>query len=1696
MASEENVKLTLARLTHDLRPTETTSAQDLLKARKDVALAILDGQYQFTSPSHHTTIGSIASLSHSQGAQYDAAIPSDEAVRAQRVVRRTLGLPLQALRQRDHEAIELADFKPARTHGPFFDLLDRLVFIDVFVPTGGRSFFFSPSSSRNHPTMYLMAPMTPTAGFEQNIGAGTVWLQAQLFMETTEVLDEDMYFGLAIESGTFAVPPLPGNPRSINLKLDTQAASSKAFSVSPVTGVHLFYRFIGGRLKAEITLSGSKTCTILGAPFVLEGTTPLSVSLSHGRIWFNLPAGLQTFEPSNATSSLLAFQGSSPIRASAWCQTLHRLPSLNPELLGASVYQVSSAGAYGFLLKDGNLRFQVGEDFDPFILHDHAVFVDPELLVISGSGGNQPTKPRRINILAPDSSTNRSMGSISIFSSSVGGQQNFEPYLYMANLNQSETWTTSNSVSVSLDQPRTVNDERVPIELQSWGDGPDTKVTWCRELASDRLILNVTGGNVLNMRSPVSCSYALKNLLIHARRPDTADLSSVYSHGSLLQGAVTLSSSIEYTLPFLPDPYATNVELESILGHEHRNFGNLLFAQKWSGSKPLDADIVLLSEQPLPAQTIPRENDRLFADPKDGKTRDLFDLSIIAPEEFGNTALLPDFWVQQLPSNPSAQISSTRLIVSHPPTLLDLSSNSSQFGITFRTAQDLRGRSRVIQAEFSVSKYMLETTEANLRMMCLPATHWEPVLPATAQPPSVFKEDPKLFVYPYSGPSTQIAMQPPPQEFRLVPVAPDIALDHLVERYNDAANLSVLTRLTLPFGMVAIAEMSSEVRLLETAPTMQKVEFSTVTGIDRNSTAEMPMLRPVHHLWYKPGHKLRRLLPPLGPIIVPQPPRRLVASEDPSFDGIARVLTMGVGPPRIGPDGPDRAEIIDPATNAFNAYMGGQGQVKGRVPLNRFDISGFGASIFSDWNRVLGPSDSDQEEVTKVIINVLLGRTSRELIKLQRVTVPFAFTVSKTIEIKRLNSGRVVRVEGDWHAMSEGKYFYKNPDLITHPGVVLGVTSIRNIRDVSPTQTVPGLPNVEMRMIKFDADVMVMDGNKVRSISGLDLDGSVVSDIPSAPAYMTMLSQMSLGGQIDAVIEIGPSGQKTRLTSITVKAAKDPTTNQDIAVVAAHGVPMFTGSGQWSFASTHTRDNHEEPQPVDSSRGVPLVKVGRHDLQNLLTSASPYMFRDPADLLSVAPDVVYNIVHGALSHRVLFASPEIPFAATAKKGFEVAGVMVADSLALAKAKSIFPTLSTCLPIVPVDGLGNEFGVKQLLEVVPDLGYKFEVPKLPLKDLERVLKDESGVKVVAQTIQEATTFLDSAKETAEDHFENIKKLGADVQAATSSIGMTIDTVSNISKMDVTNIHVVTQTVNDVTKEFKNASRVIGTLSSDAQKYAKMLGVELPGGPDAPDLPQVPESVKHVFGSALEQVQKVLSFLEHLKFLPHFKVSMTNEWAMVMSTAMNKKDLIAKIPPPTDVAVAKVIESFDLLISATVGIAEFLFKMHVGTSIKIPTGVGPIVAIGSGKFDVALGSTGGLQVKLDLGFGIGVDFSVGPFHASANYTQSQTILFQQGVFGLGITAVLRAHVDLVIASADLYLEAKLLVVGGQCAREIHDSEHPDNGNEQTTIWAYASVKIAVHVSIFLVCNIGVEEEAHWESNLNGGPCKRENMSHLIE
>ena len=101
-----------------------------------------------------------------------------------------------------------------------------------------------------------------------------------------------------------------------------------------------------------------------------------------------------------------------------------------------------------------------------------------------------------------------------------------------------------------------------------------------------------------------------------------------------------------------------------------------------------------------------------------------------------------------------------------------------------------------------------------------------------------------------------------------------------------------------------------------------------------------------------------------------------------------------------------------------------------------------------------------------------------------------------------------------------------------------------------------------------------------------------------------------------------------------------------------------------------------------------------------------------------------------------------------------------------------------------------------------------VPQLELnEDIERTLKEDASVQTVAQVIKTPEKFLDAGK-----------ILTKDISDAKTTLSLAINTVENISKIDVTNLHIVTRTVK---RQIKDASRVIGRLSSDVKNIVACL-----------------------------------------------------------------------------------------------------------------------------------------------------------------------------------------------------------------------------------------------------------------------------------
>src|SRR5262249_8527141 len=119
------------------------------------------------------------------------------------------------------------------------------------------------------------------------------------------------------------------------------------------------------------------------------------------------------------------------------------------------------------------------------------------------------------------------------------------------------------------------------------------------------------------------------------------------------------------------------------------------------------------------------------------------------------------------------------------------------------------------------------------------------------------------------------------------------------------------------------------------------------------------------------------------------------------------------------------------------------------VPLERIDISGYGASAFSNWEN----KDALFAQTSQAFFNVAVDRTSREVIQVKSMVYPWGIRVVRTITLFRMGNGYVARVDSGWQAQSDGLFDFRYPvkDRYTqmkvghanpfnfHPGLIKGL---------------------------------------------------------------------------------------------------------------------------------------------------------------------------------------------------------------------------------------------------------------------------------------------------------------------------------------------------------------------------------------------------------------------------------------------------------------------------------------------------------------------------------------------------------------------------------------------------------------------------------------------------------------------------------
>jgi len=601
-------------------------------------------------------------------------------------------------------------------------------------------------------------------------------------------------------------------------------------------------------------------------------------------------------------------------------------------------------------------------------------------------------------------------------------------------------------------------------------------------------------------------------------------------------------------------------------------------------------------------------------------------------------------------------------------TLLDVSSNADQLGVTMAPT----GR---VGPALTIQDLSLSTAALNTRSFLLPQFQWEPVHnlpnPLTTDPPITLES-------PTDGSAAIVGAN----SVRLVPIAPIPVAAELVRAYReDGAPTAIL--FTLPFGIEAVALFDKKAPNFHPAPDLMLLQppFTDLTGAREFSLRAGTQVTAVK----------------VEPISI----------QRPVLPGATRQLG-NVSPAPT----PDLNSVLGTLRGDFNSTFSQE------VPIQRADLSGYGANIFSNWI-----NDSQQPvHISQVAFDAFHGRTSYERIQLTSILWPCQATMVRTITLERYGNASIIRWDSGWVATTPGLFAHRFASVTFHPGVVQGMYNIREVRDTDRIITLAGAPTADVQAVYFDADIAIEGVQR-----GQDSQGRVPAyrqlgfiqriHVPAGVDGVGALSAANLndlftregpiGGPIDCVIKLGQSQQQMRVTGVF--SGRAPV---DQFAVAVYGSPVFLAAGQWSVV----RVQNEVAGPVPAE-GVPLVREGPAKSG---PSVKPLRWADPGDLL-VPPVADYAFLFTGNSQRILYTRPKVE--SLDSNITSVLPPLLADPYAMLRAGGVFPKVLEAISFDQPYPLSAASG---LLKFVPDV-VNFSAPappgfQRPLADLTKWLAD--------------------------------------------------------------------------------------------------------------------------------------------------------------------------------------------------------------------------------------------------------------------------------------------------------------------------------------------------------------------------------------
>ena len=676
--------------------------------------------------------------------------------------------------------------------------------------------------------------------------------------------------------------------------------------------------------------------------------------------------------------------------------------------------------------------------------------------------------------------------------------------------------------------------------------------------------------------------------------------------------------------------------------------------------------------------------------------------------------------------------------------LLDVSSNANQLGVSFGTnwqiikTGSVRGvEGNLHEVNYNASAYnqafpfLVEGMQVKLpshrvRAFTLPLIAWEPEINLT--PPD--RDNPldplsaKLLMDPEAGFLYYANDGGPARIWNNnvvpVPLAPIPVTNGLIEDFKSQPDNYTLAAFTLPFGLKAISYISKHF-VEPQKPAIENIRPKFRKNTENNT--------------YKLEGGIQISLQ-AGRFGKPNPanPSEFDSDMFPGYTVQANNLLNWFGIASYASNLGHRVTEIFNNEFLFGPLSLSTLLKDSRgVPVSRMDVTGYGASIFSNW---LSPGAA-LAQTSKARFDVMLGRTGHEVIQVKSILYPWGIRVVRTITVFRTGSGYVFRTDSGWKAESDGLFDFSyaylkkgvNPfgKLTTadfeyisapyefHTGIIRGLFNVRNIKD-APSVTEYNSENViapnadylngvkgqiytnngterhepvKCGGVYFDADVEienVVQGHVNKRVVSKRILGYVQVAPAGKPLTQEQLKALldlqngSIGGDIDCVLDINKSNQQIRAARFDVAPSIDKAGTKPVFVVAARGHVFLPKDGSWAMVQHNAGTGEVIPLPTDVM--VPLVRTGawqkgnvvdNNTLQKQLVRVAHPMeiLRDPK-----TDTINFGYLQSTSTQKALFLTPA--YGLNINKMLSKTPPVFADAYRMMTGESIFPNIGNAI----------------------------------------------------------------------------------------------------------------------------------------------------------------------------------------------------------------------------------------------------------------------------------------------------------------------------------------------------------------------------------------------------------------------------------